>query len=101
MEITRGIREDEIHLWTAFTDDFAERRVLEFFHSLLDRSEIEQHAQFAFEQDRQLYLVSHALVRLALSQYSDTVPPDWKFSRNEYGKPEVANPGKAFHFGLI
>ncbi len=58
--------------------------------SVLAGDERARHDRFLFEKDRHLYLISHALVRWALSQYDQVSPAEWRFVENDYGRPEVA-----------
>lgn len=46
--------------------------------------------RFVFAADRERYVVSHALVRQILSQYSPLPPEAWQFVTNAYGKPMIA-----------
>jgi 4'-phosphopantetheinyl transferase len=56
----------------------------------LSTQEIERYERFNFDKDRHNYLVSHALLRHALSKYSAVITPSqWQFSSNAHGKPEL------------
>lgn len=43
-----------------------------------------------FRNDRHVFLASHALLRNALSHSYPLAAKEWRFSRNAYGKPEIA-----------
>lgn len=60
---------------------------------ILGDEEREQYEQLKLQDHRREYLVSHAFLRVLLSLYGDQEPPAWRFHRNAYGKPELANPG--------
>jgi 4'-phosphopantetheinyl transferase len=64
------------------------------YYGLLDAEERRRHSQFRFDADRHTFLVSHALVRVALSRHADISPEVWRFRKNEYGRPEIDNRGE-------
>jgi len=64
--------------------------VLAGYESLLDDEERQRHRAFHFPEDRQLYLVAHALLRTSLSRHADIPPRDWRFELREHGRPEIA-----------
>ncbi len=59
------------------------------YESLLSADECKRYQRFFFEPDRLTFLVAHALVRTALSSYSPTLPAQWSFRFNRYGRPEI------------
>lgn len=61
---------------------------------LLDDEERARAARFHFERDRQAYIAAHALLRAALSAEAPRPLPDWRFSANDFGKPEVIGGGE-------
>lgn len=62
------------------------------FLSWLSPEERATHDRFRFDRHRHTYLVSHALLRGALSQLVDCSPAQWLFGLNAYGKPHLTNP---------
>lgn len=62
---------------------------LQCFRQVQSQKEVNRQIQFVFKLDRHLYLVSHGLLRMALSKYVDVQPADWEFSEDKFGKPEV------------
>ena len=44
------------------------------------------------EKHRAEYALSHAMVRLVLSEYAPVRPEQWQFLTGEKGKPEIAGP---------
>lgn len=87
-------RRDRIHLYMCrmhWVDDDA---LLTRYHEMLDDGERERHARFRFDRDAKLFLISHALMRTALSDFANTDsnidPASWRFETNTYGKPEIA-----------
>jgi len=63
--------------------------------SLLDAGEREQLASFSLARPRDQYLVSRALVRLALSHHSGQAPKSLSFTRDAHGRPWLAAPHDA------
>src|SRR5262249_34435137 len=51
-----------------------------------------QRDRFHFPSGRRDYLVTRALVRLALSRYAAVPPERWRFTKGRYGRPEIAEP---------
>lgn len=84
---------EEVHVWMAELDGELGAGLEEAYLRLLDGGERERRGRFRFEKHRRQYLVSHALVRETLSRYASVAPEDWRFTTNEHGRPEVANPG--------
>ncbi len=63
-------------------------------HCLPWLSKIEQ-SHYAALRDPQLrhtYLTGRALCRLCLSEYAAVDPAEWRFTQNEFGKPQIAAP---------
>lgn len=67
-------------------DETATRRC----YPLLSAAEHAQTEHFQFPADRMTYLVTRALVRVVLSKYAALSPPEWRFEKNAYGRPQVA-----------
>jgi 4'-phosphopantetheinyl transferase len=62
------------------------------FRKLLSGDELETHRQYVHSRDRHLYLISHAMLRIALSKDSSVAPAEWEFCRSSLGKPRIAAP---------
>ena len=86
---------DEVHVWHASPEQIAQPERLAQYESLLSAEERERQRRFVRPIDALHYLVAHALVRTALSQYADVAPQDWRFDSNKYGRPQVAEPAAA------
>ncbi|HVW39529.1 MAG TPA: 4'-phosphopantetheinyl transferase superfamily protein [Pirellulales bacterium] len=86
---------DEVHVWHAAPEQLAQPEWLAHYESLLSGDERERQRRFVRPIDALHYLVAHALVRTALSQYVDVAPQDWRFEANQYGRPQVAAPAAA------
>jgi len=83
----------ETHVWYVKPETIHDRKVLDACMGTLSEQEREQCRRFHFPDDSHHYLVSHALVRYALSAYLDIRPHEWVFSLSDHGRPELANPG--------
>lgn len=82
----------ETHLWQVFPDTLRDPGLLRSYYALMCPEECVQHQRFRFEKGRHEYLVTRALVRTVLSRYADVDPYAWRFSKNAYGRPEIAAP---------
>ena len=83
---------DEAHIWLLIPASNRDAGKVEYCESIVSPAELEQYRRFCFPQDRHRYLVSHALLRAALSRYTDVLPAEWQFKYSEHGRPEIANP---------
>ncbi|MBW1944936.1 MAG: 4'-phosphopantetheinyl transferase superfamily protein [Deltaproteobacteria bacterium] len=83
----------EAHVWAVRPGSIQDRATIDVCMDLLSDRERQQYRRFRFPDDSHHYLISHALVRYALSKYTDISPRDWVFSESDHGRPEVANPG--------
>lgn len=82
---------ERMHLYLCRTHWVTDADHLARCHHLLDEEEKARHARFKFERDARLFLVSHALVRTALSDFTGAsiAPGAWRFKTNAYGRPEI------------
>jgi 4'-phosphopantetheinyl transferase len=88
------LKPDNIHLWIVFMDDIGDQALVAEYESLMSDQERVRYKRYRFKKDRMLHLVARALVRTTLSRYADVDPPKWRFTANQYGRPEiVAAPG--------
>lgn len=86
------ICEQEIHVWCAYDTEIRDSRLIQDYQNLLSESETNQYKQFYSDKDRHQYLVTRALIRTTLSRYFKEIEPkQWRFSKNRYGKPAIAN----------
>lgn len=81
----------EISIWLAAppnpaTDQWRKGRL-----KVLSADERVRHDAFHFQQDRDLYLCAHALLRHALSTYTRIHPSSLRFKRDPFGKPTLVS----------
>ena len=81
---------NEAHVCLAFADRHSDPKLLARYRDLLSEEEREKHNSFFFDRDRDLYLLTHGLVRATLSRYLKIDPDKWVFTYNRHGRPEIA-----------
>lgn len=64
--------------------------------TLLDPTERQIAARFAFDGDRRAYVAAHALLRVTLCEYAEGAPTDWRFDAAPLGKPFLATQPAGF-----
>ena len=85
-----ALPEGEVHLWWSDPGETDDPDLDERARRVLGGEEVARMERMRFEKGRRLFLVSHLLVRTALSHYSDRNPADWRFVRGAHGKPSLA-----------
>jgi len=84
------ISSDEIHLWYVYDENIHDPHLISQYCDLLNSEEYLQYKKFHFEKHRHQYLITRAMVRSVLSLYVNKIDPaDWKFKKNDYGKPSI------------
>ncbi|MBU4010202.1 MAG: 4'-phosphopantetheinyl transferase superfamily protein, partial [Proteobacteria bacterium] len=83
-----------IDLWFSFSDEINDPGLLSAYENYLSISEKQKMQRFHFHKHRHQFLITRALVRTTLSRYFDINPELWRFSNNEYEKPEVVFTGR-------
>ncbi len=66
--------------------------------NFLDSDSRQRAQRFVFEPDRTRYLITHAFLRMKLSEFNGQSPSLMEFLRNQYGKPYLKN--NPFYFNL-
>lgn len=90
-KIELALQRNQIHLWICNTLDICDSARLSQYRQLLNDEECSRVDRFYFDKDKHDYLVSHAMVRLVLSEYAAVAPQHWQFEHNAYGKPTVSS----------
>lgn len=83
-----------IDVWIAQPSLMDDSALLAACARLLSEEERNRQRAFVFEKNRREYLVAHALLRCALSQYDPTLPEAWRFTRNAHGRPALDPPSR-------
>jgi 4'-phosphopantetheinyl transferase len=96
MNSTENLKLDEAHIWYLRPDEVSQPR-LRAYERILSPEEWSANASFRFERHRHAHLLTKAFVRLLLARYGGIAPEDWVFSKNAYGRPEIAGPSDAPH----
>ena len=80
-----------IHLWVVLIEPKADTLPAVYL-DILNEQERRKYHQFRLESDRQQYVVSHALLRMALSRATEgeVDPRCWQFTEDSRGKPMIA-----------
>lgn len=96
------LSENEVHLWFAFPNEIRDEALLQRYHGFLTPEEAHQRQRFHFEKHRHQYLITRALIRTLLSRYEHLAPADWRFEKNQYGRPHISptHTVKPLHFNL-
>ena len=88
LELLSALR-NEAHVYLAFTDRHSNSKLLSWYRGLLSSEERKRCNGFYFARDRDLYVLTHGLVRLALSRYLRRDPDKWVFTGGFPGRPEL------------
>lgn len=84
----------EVELWYSPTERVSDRE-LQAFYAILGSDEAKRSARFRFSSDRASYILSHGLLRLALSNRYGGEPAGWRFVYDENGRPDLDSPPAA------
>ncbi len=88
--MTRNLSDREVHVWYCSSDDPLVAARQQDYMRLMSADECDRYERYAFEKDRQLFLVARALLRTVLSQYVSVAPEAWSFQQTAMGKPFLA-----------
>lgn len=90
-----------VHVWFCELSRHAECQTS--FSAELSDEERARAARFAFERDRQRFILSHGLLRRVLSRYTSMNVDEIHFAAGEHGKPALsvpASPSEDLRFSL-
>lgn len=93
--MSETLEPDQAHLWYLRPEAVTDARLLLRYEGLLSEQERQQRNRFHFPEGRSQYLLTRALVRTALSRYTDVPPRSWHFTNNVHGRPEAVIPSMA------
>lgn len=86
------LRERELRVFHAWSAAVADETSAARCRALLSEDELAREQRFRFAEDRQSYLMAHALVRHVLSQLCGVAPGELRFASGEHGRPELSAP---------
>ncbi|NQZ82070.1 MAG: 4'-phosphopantetheinyl transferase superfamily protein [Colwellia sp.] len=95
-----SLKADEYHIWYTKPQLGRNLDLYQRYKQLLTAQEIEKQQRYIFEKDRHDALVTRAFIRNVLSQYIPKAPEDWRFTKGEYGKPEIIDPSLPLRFNI-
>jgi 4'-phosphopantetheinyl transferase len=88
-----GLGPNEAHVWLVADEEIEARPgLLAEYRRLLSPDEERLLRRLRHDRARREYLTARALCRTVLSRYADVDPGDWRFARNEHGRPEISGP---------
>ncbi len=91
---------DEVHIWRARLQPFAEE--IKRLGQLLTPDEQARARRFHFRKDREHFIVARGILRSILARYLNTEPARLRFEYSHYGKPSLRREfgGDTFRFNL-
>ena len=81
----------EIHLRVIFCSEISDPALLARYRQLLSPDELERQQRYRQPEDRHRHLLTRALLRTALSEYSSVPAAQWSFARDTFGRPRIAD----------
>jgi len=88
-----------VDVWIALPDSVGES-ASDVLEALLSHEERERARAFAFAHHRRAYVVSHALLRVALARYATEEPDALVLTTSESGRPALVGAPGEFDFSL-
>ena len=82
----------DVHVWLTAPESITDSALLATYAGWMNADETARHARFLFDRHRHQFLVARALVRSTLSRYAAVERPDWRFVKNQWGRPDI-DPG--------
>ena len=96
-----GLSRQDVHVW--FCDLSRHEPERAALVALLSTEEQNRAARFAFDRDRQRFMLSHGLLRLILAHYAGEEPGQLQFETGAHGKPSLrrrSHTGQPIEFSL-
>jgi 4'-phosphopantetheinyl transferase len=90
--LSRPLWPDELRVFYAFTKLLAEPEQARRCLALISVEESARHQRFRFQEDRDSYLLAHALARSILAGLCGADPLALRFEAGEHGRPELVSP---------
>jgi 4'-phosphopantetheinyl transferase len=84
---------DICHVWLVDVGTLESKRWFCTLRDVLSQAELERMSCFVFDQDRNIYAMTHLLARYALTSCAPDIAPNvWVFEQTSSGRPEIAHP---------
>jgi len=92
MSRSTALRAGEVRVYYARSESPCVRQAASRLLGMLSPDERDRYARMHFEQDRNSYLVAHALTRGLLARLLGVAPRELVFAAGPHGRPELARP---------
>lgn len=79
----------EVHVWLTTPESVRDPALLAAYAAWMNPEERARQARFLFDRHRHQFLVARALVRSTLSRYAPIDRRDWRFTTNQWGRPDI------------
>jgi 4'-phosphopantetheinyl transferase len=86
------LQPDEVRVFYAFTEALADPELARRCRAAISAEESAREQRFRFQDDRDSYLLAHALCRTVLAQLCGAEPLALRFEAGEHGRPELISP---------
>jgi 4'-phosphopantetheinyl transferase len=83
---------NQVNLYFSYPEKVSEPALLRRYQALLTEDELQQMSRFYYAGHRHQYLLTRALIRTCLSTIYPVEPAEWRFTKNQFGKPEACHP---------
>jgi len=90
--LSRPLQSDEVRVFYALTEALADPDLARRCRATISAEESAREQRFRFQEDRDSYLLAHALCRSVLSQLCGAGAPALQFEAGEHGRPELTVP---------
>jgi 4'-phosphopantetheinyl transferase len=94
---TTLLKEDEIHIWSAYLPDFKENKA--YLGTLLSKDECERAKSFKFTKDNEQFTIGRSILRCILAKYVGELPQTLEILYGLWGKPYIPEE-KLLHFNV-
>ncbi|MFZ0287343.1 MAG: 4'-phosphopantetheinyl transferase superfamily protein, partial [Terriglobales bacterium] len=94
IELDGVLGDHEVHVW--HIDLTAQEAAVDRLLPLLAKDELSRAARFLVPEPRIQFIVSRALLRIALGRYVQVAPGEVRFRTTKHGKPELAAAGDLY-----
>ncbi|MDJ0762999.1 MAG: 4'-phosphopantetheinyl transferase superfamily protein [Myxococcota bacterium] len=87
-------------VWYSLSDAWETEQQKRFWRMVTSNEEHDRASRFFWEEDRDVFLAAHGLLRITLSRYTDREPLFWRFKKDPLGKPRIVNASDRLSFSL-